>query len=199
MDNYQQEIVKNRQLFDTIAADWDNLANDDSAKINIILGLAALNNLEQVLDIGSGTGILLPYLQKLQIGHITAVDLSEQMLAIAKGKNAAANISFVCGDILDFKQKGFGAAIMFNCYPHFPDKPALAAHLANILVDGGRFIIAHSSSAAQINAHHSEHGDHIADHLQPAFSEQKIWQEHFNIDILVDTEQMYIISGIKNG
>ncbi len=200
MDNYQQEIAKNRHLFDTIAVDWDAAANDDSAKINIILDLAALNNSEQVLDIGTGTGVLLPYLQELKIGQITALDLSEQMLALAKTKNKAANINFVCGDILDFKQTGFCAAIMFNCYPHFPDKPALALHLANILADGGRFIIAHSSSAAQINAHHqSEHGDHIAASLQPAFCEQKIWQEHFNIDILVDTEQMYIISGTKNG
>ena len=82
-------------FFNTCANNWDNIRNTNPQVLEKLMDLAQLPAGANVLDVGSGTGVLLPYLHAKvgAQGKITAVDFSEKMLA--KAKAAASFISSV--------------------------------------------------------------------------------------------------------
>jgi ubiquinone/menaquinone biosynthesis C-methylase UbiE len=49
-------------------------------RLKKIVAAAEISKGEVILDVGSGTGILVPYIQKYEPGHIYACDLSKKML-----------------------------------------------------------------------------------------------------------------------
>lgn len=79
-----------RAFFDQLADIWDeNEVLSTPEKVREILGYMNIKPGQSVLDLGTGTGVLLPILAKLvgEKGEITAVDFSSEMLKIAKKKN----------------------------------------------------------------------------------------------------------------
>lgn len=78
-----------KEFFDHLAPTWDDnevLSTPD--KVRFVLGFMNLKPGQSVLDLGTGTGVLLPYIaEKIgTAGHITAVDYSAGMLSRAKEK-----------------------------------------------------------------------------------------------------------------
>lgn len=76
-----------KEFFDHLAPTWDDnevLSTPD--KVRFVLGFMNLKPGQSVLDLGTGTGVLLPYIaEKIgTAGHITAVDYSAGMLSRAK-------------------------------------------------------------------------------------------------------------------
>ena len=80
-----------RAYFDGIAGLWDQWMNPDSIAERLRPEVAAfgIEPDESVVDIGCGTGNLTRVLlERLsEKGRVIAVDLSEEMLAIARKKN----------------------------------------------------------------------------------------------------------------
>ena len=73
-----------------LAPTWDDnevLSTPD--KVRFVLGFMNLKPGQSVLDLGTGTGVLLPYIaEKIgTAGHITAVDYSAGMLSRANVYN----------------------------------------------------------------------------------------------------------------
>lgn len=194
MNQYQST----REYFDSLAYKWDTMCCHNSEKIKKILALANIKKNTRILDIATGTGILIPYLYEYVPEEITAIDLSEMMIKQAKKNHKYANVKFEVANFYEFDQTGFDLAIVYSAYPHFSDKAAFATKLAACLKPGGRFVIAHSESKEVINARHS--GDHVSkvsSALQEAETESKCFITVFDIDIMVDTDELYIISGRK--
>ncbi len=72
-----------------------------------------LNQYENVIDIGCGTGALCSVLKDLGL-NVTGIDPSEKMINIAKKKNNGREISFLKGNVLDrlpFSDKYFDLSI----------------------------------------------------------------------------------------
>ena len=94
----------------------------------------------KILEIGCGTG---RHTHKLaNLGHeITAIDISEGMLEIAKSKVKTAK--FIHGDFLehDFNGQKFDFIIMALVLEHLPDKEIVFAKIAELLNIGGRFFL----------------------------------------------------------
>ena len=87
---------------------------------------------------------------------------------------------------------------MFNAYPHFLQVDALAQKLSEVLTSGGRFVIAHDHSRAVINGrHHGQSDVKLARHLESAEQECMPFKTYFTLDMLVDTDNFYLISGVK--
>lgn len=187
-----------RNYFNGIAAEWDNLCYHDEKKIEAIVKLAGIKKGSRILDIATGTGVMIPYLLESEPEIILAIDLSDQMIAQARIKYPLPSVCFDNVDFYGLSDNGFDLAIAYSAYPHFKDKAGFSKKLADSLVPGGRFMIAHSESKETINSRHG--GDQVkkvSDMLKNANVEADWFKTDFDIDIMVDTEELYVISGLK--
>lgn len=187
-----------KEYFDSVANKWDTMCHHNTEKISAILTVANIKKNSRILDIATGTGILIPHLLKTEPAEVIAIDLSELMIAQAKKNHSDYQVRFEAANFYEYDQTGFDFAIAYSAYPHFWDKEGFVRHLAESLNPQGRFMIAHSESKETINGRHS--GDQVrkvSASLKEATSESNYFKSVFDIDILVDTDEMYIISGKK--
>jgi arsenite methyltransferase len=110
------------------------------------MAVADLRPGERVLDLGSGGGIdvLLSARRVGPTGRAYGVDMTEQMLELARAnaaKAGATNVEFRRGEIeaLPFAD-GSVDVVISNCVVNLsPDKPAVLAEAFRVLAAGGRF------------------------------------------------------------
>ena len=187
-----------RQYFDEKAANWDNICHHDTAKLHIIISLAAPALCSRLLDIGCGTGIMIKPLLAVNPRELLAVDLAPLMIEQSALKHNDTRLRLLAIDFFDLAENGFDLAMLYSVYPHFPEKEKLVQQTAKCLKNNGRFMIAHSESRHTINKRHQDtQTAQLSQSLKPAAEEAKMWQKSFDIDILVDTDQLYIISGLR--
>lgn len=96
-------------------------------------------NGQEILDIGTGTGILPLNMQKFG-GKYTAVDKSPEMILQAKVLDT--DIDFVCADAHDmpFEDSSFDIITALQCWVYF-DKKRLFPELDRLLKNNGRLYI----------------------------------------------------------
>ncbi|MDP6550185.1 MAG: arsenite methyltransferase [Dehalococcoidia bacterium] len=107
--------------------------------------LAGLQRGERVLDLGSGGGIdcFLAAQQVGEEGHVTGLDMTDDMLSLAR-KNQAnlglTNVEFVKGEMEDMPLPGGSVdVIISNCVVCLsPDKDAVFGESFRVLSPGGR-------------------------------------------------------------
>lgn len=157
-------------FFDRIAAEWDAAEQDPADTIRRLEAhsdLLALRPGRQVLEVGCGTGQLTGWLaERVRPGRVVGIDFSPGMLekARAKGLEAELRLADVCRDELGPAQ--FDLAFCFHSFPHFRDRTRALANLAKALKHGGRLLVVHLNSRADVNAFHDQVGGVIAgDHL----------------------------------
>jgi arsenite methyltransferase len=109
------------------------------------MAVADLREGERVLDLGSGGGIdvLLSASRVGPSGFAWGVDMTEEMLALARANAAragAANVEFLQGQIEDLPLPDASVDVVIsNCVINLStDKPAVLAEMFRVLVRGGR-------------------------------------------------------------
>lgn len=156
-----------RAFFDRNAAKWDSYEKPEIAPvIDGILDRIGLAPSDSILDVGCGTGILVPHFEKRGIRHFRGIDLSPEMvkeyLKKFPGRDAVA---------ADYKEKGiyppgsFTKIIIFNAFPHFDRRELVFENSYNYLKPGGGLYIVHSMSRADLDRHHREAGEAVAEHM----------------------------------
>ena len=194
------EFYKNmKQFFDEKSNNWDiNLNEDKKKKIQTILDITKTKNDKKILDIGCGTGVLEEFFLKDKDCYVFALDISKKMIEKAKDKyKDFNNVSFLEINLYDFMEKDFDLVYIYNVYPHIIEKEKFLNKLVYFLKENKRFVIAHSSSKKEINNIHKNIKSKISNNLLNAFDEMRFFQEYFNIDIVIDSDEFYIISGTK--
>jgi arsenite methyltransferase len=108
----------------------------------------ALRRGENVLDIGSGLGLLACEMaaEVGAVGSVDGIDPSESMLAVARGRRppeGAAEIRFVAGGAcaLPFRGETFDAAVATQVYEYVQDMPAALGEAFRVLRPGGRLLV----------------------------------------------------------
>ena len=189
------EIVR---FFDRCAPDWDAGLVRKEDIIDEILDRGGIRAGIDVLDVACGTGVLFPDYLKRGVHHITAIDISREMVKRAAEKFPNETIEIICGDVetTDFDRK-FDAAMVYNAFPHFPDPKRLVEVLASNLKQGGYLTIAHSMSRAQINAHHSGTASAVSRQLLEAEQLAELMSPLFEIDAMISDNKMYLVTGVK--
>lgn len=145
--------------FDSKADIWDEkIAEKDSDKLKNMAKNLDIKPGSNVLDVGTGTGIFVPFLLgKIgPNGKLVCLDSAEKMLEKAKEKNFKGNIEYSCSDIHStyFEDEVFDAVVCYSSFPHFHDKPKALKEIKRVLKKGGRFFICHTSSRAAVNEIH---------------------------------------------
>ncbi len=184
-------------FFDSCAEKWDDWSDLSDPAIGEILSLFSIPKGLKILDIGCGTGILENFLATYQPSEIMGIDISEKMIEISAKKRKYPGAHYLCTNILDFHGKEYDLAIINNAFPHFTKKNTLPVHLSSILKSNGRLIIMHTQSRAEINQRHAEKAGCVSELLPPAQELANLFQTHFKIDIIKDSDRLYVMSGIK--
>ena len=160
-----------KAYFNEKADSWDSKAAEkDKLKLQHMADRLYIKSGATVIDVGTGTGIFLPYLlQKTGIyGKIIALDIAEMMLLKAKSKHIAVNIDFICSDVvaLPFPDEICDAVVCYSCLPHFSNKLQAILEMKRALKRGGQVFFCHTSSRQYINSIHKEIPG-MQDHLLP--------------------------------
>lgn len=110
---------------------------------NKILDLGLCQNGQEVLDIGTGTGVL-PRALYAYGAHFTGIDISENQIEQAKELAAAQNmnITFECApaEEIPFQPHTFDVITACQCF-HYFDHETLAPKLNQLLKKGGKLAV----------------------------------------------------------
>lgn len=145
-------------FFDEVAGTWQKTSRCDEAKVASLLAVLQLKPGETVLDVGTGTGVMLPFIRERVGAHvpIVAVDSSEKMLREALVCCDDADVHFVKADVeLERLAGRFDAILLYSVFPHFryPVGTIFKLVTDNLHCDG-RLLIAHAQGRQHLNAVH---------------------------------------------
>ena len=186
-------------FFDALAPSWDvNEIRSTPERVKHILSELPISKGMDVLDLGTGTGVLLPYLSDIvgPEGHVTAIDLSEGMLSIARKKYGhLENVEFLK---LDFEEElipgKYDVALLYSVYPHLHAPADTIEWLFKMnMKPDGRIVIAFPSDEEFINnIHHERKAEH--DHLPPAHTlAEMIRHWGYKAEVIASTPDEYIV------
>lgn len=148
--------------FDDIAHIWDNAIVNHKEKLRHIIALTGMQDGDRVLDVGGGTGTLIPFIREVNnSGIITEVDVSRRMLNMARAKfHNDTRIVFIEENIEIFSEaREYDRIILYNVLPYFADKiSSIVSLYRNNLKANGCIVIAHLMGMERLNRSHS-HGD----------------------------------------
>lgn len=183
-------------FFDACAPSWDAELIRSDEKIKTILDNAAVGEGSRVLDVACGTGVLIPdYLQR-KVASVTAVDISPEMIRIARKKFPYENVRFLCVDAESADLgRDYDAIVVYNAFPHFPDGVRLVARLATLLAPGGILTVAHGMSRAALDRHHSDSAHKVSVGLMPVEELSDVFAKLLEVTLAISTDEMYQVCG----
>ena len=97
---------------------------------------------EALLDVGCGTGFLLDLLVAQKAARYSGLDLSEEMIRVAKGK-AIPGAEFVAGsaDKLPYPDESFDIVTCSQSFHHYPYPEKAMREAWRVLKNGGLYIL----------------------------------------------------------
>lgn len=188
-------------FFDHLAPNWDAglVRNDDV--IHTILDNAGVCEGADVLDVACGTGVLIPDYLERKAGSVTAIDISSEMVRIAKEKfeKENENVNILCGDVetAQFDRK-FDCIVVYNAFPHFSQPERLVKRLADCLKPGGTLTVAHGMSRAKIDHRHSGSASKVSRGLMSEEELADLFETVLSVTEKISDERMYQVAGVKN-
>ncbi|MCJ7670299.1 MAG: methyltransferase domain-containing protein [Dehalococcoidia bacterium] len=194
-----------QEYFDQLATTWDKEFTRERLKClgNIVKELGIKPGY-YVLDIGSGTGVLLPFLiaELGDEGKIVALDFSAEMLGQAQAKNFPPIVGFAQADVLaiPLADNSVDLAICNSVFPHFNDKVKALKEIAKVLRNNGRLVICHTMSRAMLNQLHQSVGGIVASDLLPDEFQLRglIKQAGLRVTHFEDSPERYLVIAEKS-
>ena len=191
----KQDVIT---FFDKMAPQWDADMIRSDRVIATILDNAKVTAGVRVLDVACGTGVLIPDYLARNVASVTAVDISPEMVRIAKTKFPQENVQILCGDIESVQlEEKFDCIMVYNAFPHFPYPENLIRVLSGLLAPGGTLTIAHGMSRAHIDAHHKGAASKVSVGLMHEDALAALMEKHLTIHRKHSDESMYQVTGIK--
>lgn len=166
-----------RAHFEKIAQDWDAMQSPERPQdVRVLLSshLPLFRQSKRILEIGTGTGLLISMLQTLAPqAYLLSVDLAHAMLLCARVKHPQASLLQADACHLPFARDNhletkFDLIMCHNTFPHFQDPLQALASINQSLRPGGHVLILHDRSRRTVNALHHRIGGAIGADLLPA-------------------------------
>ena len=192
----KQDVI---EFFDRAASIWDADMIKSDIIIEKILDNAEVEADMDILDVACGTGVMFPYYLNRGVASVTGIDISPEMAKIAEGKYAGEDrVQVICGDVEEtvFDRK-FDRVVVYNAFPHFPKPKRLIKILSGLLKENGRLTIAHGQSREAIDGHHQGSASKVSNGLMTADSLKKLFDPHFEVEVMISNSRMYQVSGVK--
>lgn len=192
-----------RSYFNEKAATWDTtIAEKNTTNLQRMAQRLNIKPGSSVLDVGTGTGIFVPFLlNKIGAkGQLVSIDIAEEMLKISRAKDFAGNIKHLHADVvnLPLTEKTFDAIVCYSSFPHFHNKPKALIEMSRALRISGRLYICHTSSRSAINAIHRDlpavKNDLIPDTME---MHELLSRSGFSEIKIEDRDDSYLASALK--
>jgi demethylmenaquinone methyltransferase/2-methoxy-6-polyprenyl-1,4-benzoquinol methylase len=206
------EIYRTRkQYFDDHAEKWLDMWYKDPVTgrydkhekdFKRLFSLLPLKPGDRVLDVGCGTGVLVPFvLERIRsTGILYELDFSEKMIEANRGLHPQENIRFIVSDAesAPLEEASCDVVICFSCFPHFHDKEKAMRVLSRILKPHGVFAVSHFNSSEEIKKHHGTCHAVMHDHLPEEAVMRSLFQEvDLKIELFIDEPGFYCIIAKK--
>lgn len=161
------------RFFDSHARGWDSSEPPDmNDRLRRVAREADVRPGMLVLDVGTGTGALIPHLidAARDSGRITAIDISGEMLAAARAKGFSSRVEFVLVSMEEFEcpESTYDRVLCNAVFPHFADKDLALRRAFSALKPGGVLVISHPKGREAVNRIHREAGGIVAEDRVPA-------------------------------
>ena len=151
-----------------------------------------------ILDIGCGTGHMLLDLANIisDAGRVVGIDVSEDMVAIAKERcKGCSTVEVHTGDLYDlpFENNSFDRALSVQVFEYLENIPAALSEIYRVLRPEGRIVIRDADWATQIwraqDPQRSERvmklwDEHLVDPNMPQTFTPKLRDAGFNVDMV---------------
>jgi ubiquinone/menaquinone biosynthesis C-methylase UbiE len=169
-----QSKISAKEYFNTAATHWDEkfLTPSLSYFLEGLVPEFGIETGQSILDVGTGTGVLIPYLIEAvgPSGSVTAIDYSEKMIQTCKRKHShLKNVIIKVGDIeeIAFPAETYDAVVCFGVFPHLENKQKALLKISSLLKPSGKLVIAHALSSEELKVHHKKVSEHVAHSMLP--------------------------------
>lgn len=187
-----------KDFFNEHALSWDEQLKINYQVMDEILKTIDIKPGEKILDVACGTGVMFPFYLKAKAGSITGVDISPNMIEIAKNKFKNNNVSLICADAENYNfNKNFDKCVIFNALPHFINLDKLFNNMAKHLNPGGTIVIAHDKSRDEINKRHKKKANSVSKELLSLDELEKIMNKYFKVAEKISDEKFIIKAIVK--
>jgi ubiquinone/menaquinone biosynthesis C-methylase UbiE len=198
------KIMSTRGYFDRMAKRWDDFGDADALRkrLEALVAMFDIPNGGIVLDVGTGTGILHPWLLAAvgKSGRVLAFDFSSCMLEQACMKRPSQNLVCFQADVTAIPLPGqtCDCVVCFAAFPHFYNKQQALQEMARVTKNGGRVLIAHLMSRRQIDRHHQANPE-VAGHCLPPAGEMECLFSEAGLKkmSIQDKPGLYFAQGIR--
>lgn len=183
-----------KQFFDEIAI---NYVHDDTSLIDELLDSMYFSTCKRILDLACGKGIISKKLADRNNGEVIALDLSSEMIRLAKEKVDDPRVTFINQDYYDFNSEPFDAIVCFDAFPHFLDVEGFVEKTDKLLKDDGLLVIAHDIGRNKLNTHHKQQAMGISRKLKTPEEEMIPFLKYFKPIELTESENYYKLIMVK--
>jgi len=179
---------------DTVTGRYDRHAKD----FERLFSFLPLKPGDHVLDVGCGTGVLVPFILEriTTAGVLYELDFADNMIRINQSLHEAGNVRFIVADAENapFDEASCDAVICFSCFPHFHDIQKAMVILSRILKPRGVFALSHFDSSEAINKHHESCHAVMHDRLPDEAAMRAVFRTAgLRIDMFTDEPGFYCI------
>ncbi|MFQ6032267.1 MAG: class I SAM-dependent methyltransferase [Candidatus Zixiibacteriota bacterium] len=201
--------MSKREFFERQAEDWDDQYHqEDAPQIVELVARFGLREGKTVLDVGCGTGILLPHLSKKVKGKgsILALDFSWNMIFKARKNRIHPEeekppIHFVNASVeaLPLKDQTMDYITCFATFAHVADQKKAIYEMGRTLKKGGKLFIAHLLGKRELAEHHRLAGGEVEYDTLPEDDKMREMIKSAqlkNIEI-IDQPNLYLVSAKK--
>jgi ubiquinone/menaquinone biosynthesis C-methylase UbiE len=196
-----------KAFFNQAASNWDNRFCNRNLESHLerLVPQFELRRGEKILDVGTGTGVLIPHLLKATgpSGLVVGVDFAEKMLQICNQKcqglkNVMVGVQAV--ERLAFLSESFDVVTCFGLFPHIENKRKALQEMNRVLRQYGKLVIAHALSSTEIEKHHQNAPPAVSRDILPKKENMRrlLRDAGFSLKNLKDEPRCYLCVAVKS-
>jgi ubiquinone/menaquinone biosynthesis C-methylase UbiE len=157
-----------------------------------------INKGDTVLDVGSGTGILIPIIKKYEPRWIYACDLSAAMLEQLNSKKYP-NVETIVADVRDLRLPPSSIDVVFinACYGNIVDKPGAFSNLSRMMTPQSRMVISHPLGKSFVRSMRERASFPLDAFPEKPEAERLFRPFGLEIETFIDEPNLYILVALK--